>query len=146
MGDHPKRKRLRLKNYDYAREGYYFLTLCTKGRRQILSEVSYDDRHCTAIRLTPYGTIVEAFIRSIPGIDKYVIMPNHIHMIIHKSNGKSIVSDMRAFKSLITKTIGTSIWQPSYYDHVIRNDADYLEKWRYIEENPARWAEDEYNA
>ena len=53
---------------------------------------------------------------------------------------------MRSLKALITKTIGENIWQTSYYDHIIRNESDYLEKCRYIEENPAKWVDDEYNA
>ena len=81
---------------------------------------------------------------TIPGIDQYVIMPNHIHMIILKSNGRSIENDIRSFKTLVTKQIGEKIWQSSYYDHIIRNEADYLTKAKYIEDNPARWQEDEY--
>ena len=37
-----------------------------------------------------------------------------------------------------------TLWQRSYYDHVIRNEADYLRIWQYIDENPAKWTEDEY--
>ena len=145
MSDPPKRKRLRLQNHDYAENGFYFLTFCTKGKRQILSEVINDTEHGAYVRLLPYGIITERFISNIPGIDKYVIMPNHVHLIIHKTNGKSIFGDMRSLKGLITKTIGENIWQVSYYDHIIRNESDYLEKCRYIDENPARWADDEYN-
>ena len=43
--------------------------------------------------------------------DKYLIMPKHIHIIIHKTNGKSLASDVRSFKGLTTKRIGKSIWQ-----------------------------------
>ena len=71
-------------------------------------------------------------------------MPNHIHMIIHKTDGKPIASDIRSFKVLVTKSIGKSIWQRSFYDHIIRNEADYLIKWKYIDENPAKWADDDY--
>lgn len=56
-----------------------------------------------------------------------------------------------AFKSLSTrawkKEFGDCtdrLWQTSYHDHIIRNEADYLAHWTYIDENPARWAEDEY--
>ena len=136
---------MRLENFDYSAEGYYYLTICTKDRKKILSEIASDAEHGPSVTLTQCGHIVDEFIQSIPGIDKYVIMPNHIHMIIHKTNGKSIISDMRAFKSLVTKKIGESIWQESYYDHVIRNEADYQEKWKYIDNNPIKWAEDEYN-
>ena len=144
MENYPKRKRTRLENFDYSAEGYYFLTICTKDREEILSAISSDAEHGPRVTLTRFGQIVDAFIQSIPGIDKYVIMPNHIHMIIHKTNGNSIISDMRAFKSLVTKKIGESIWQVSFYDHIIRNEADYREKRQYIENNPAHWAEDRY--
>ena len=45
---------------------------------------------------------------------------------------------------MVTKVIGHSIWQASFYDHMIRTEADYLRIWHYIDENPAQWAEDEY--
>ena len=72
-------------------------------------------------------------------------MPNHIHMIIHKTNGKSIANDVRSFKALTTKKTGVGIWQDSYYDHVIRDEQDYLIKWNYIDSNPAKWLDDEYH-
>ena len=146
MKQFPERKKLRLARYDYAQDGYYFLTLCTKDRKRILSEISQDENGSARIRLSVYGEIAESYIKSIPGIDKYVIMPNHVHMIIHKTNGKSIGSDIRSLKSLVTKRIGEPIWQDSYYDHIIRNETDYREKWRYIDENPAKWMNDEYYA
>ena len=133
-----------MEKYDYSTEAYYYLTICTKDRKKVLSAISSDAEFGACVTLTGFGQVVDTFIRSIPGIDKYVIMPNHIHMIIHKTNEKSIISDMRAFKSLVTKKIGEPIWQDSYYDHVIRNEADYQEKWQYIENNPIKWAEDEY--
>ena len=147
MTNYPNRKRLRLWNYDYAQKGCYFLTICTKNRKQLLSEIVCDGDGPAVVRLKPYGIIAEQYIKTISGIDKYVIMPNHIHMIIiHESDGRSIAADVRAFKGLATKRIGERIWQDSYYDHIIRNEADYQEKWNYIDANPAKWAEDEYNA
>ena len=97
------------------------------------------------------GYIVEQQILAIPkrfstvSLDAYVIMPNHIHLILHKTNGKPIASDVRSFKGLVTKKLGKSIWQDYYYDHVIRDENDYLTKWNYIENNPAKWIEDEYH-
>ena len=145
MQDLPKRKKLRLKNFDYTKEGYYFLTICTKDKQHILSDIVSDHDNPAIVRLTAIGEISESYLKSIPGIDKYVIMPNHIHLIIHKTNGKSISSDMRSFKALVSKKAGQSIWQTSYYDHIIRNEEDYQEKRQYIDENPLRWIEDEYN-
>ena len=87
----PKRKDLRLKQYDYSSAGAYFVTICTKDRKRILSDIvkpvgvgAFDD---PKIRLKPIGKIVEKYLLSgenISGvkIDRYVIMPDHIHAII----------------------------------------------------------------
>ena len=87
----PSRKALRLKNYDYSSNGAYFITICTKDRAQILSTISnpvgvgaLDDPQ---IRLTSLGKTVEEKLLSsekIPRvhIDKYILMPDHIHVII----------------------------------------------------------------
>lgn len=45
---------------------------------------------------------------------------------------------------MVTREVGHSVWQASFYDHIIRSRPDYLRIWQYIDENPARWAEDEY--
>ena len=140
----PQRKQARLKAFDYSSNGYYFITICTKDKKCILSEIEPRPDGSVLHLLTQYGQIVESFLVTFPGIDQYVIMPNHVHMIIHNTNGHPISSDVRSFKILVSKAIGTSIWQRSYYDHVIRDEADYLIKCRYIDENPAKWASDEY--
>ena len=96
--------------------------------------------------LSDYGKNAEKYIKSIPGIDKFVIMPDHIHMII-KIDGTMWASSpttdisqlIKSFKILVTKSIGFSIFQRQYFDHVIRGPQDYEETWRYIDENPARW-------
>ena len=139
-----QRKWPRLKNYDYSSEGFYFITICTKNRKRFLSRIEATPGETARLLLSEYGRVVESYLVSFPGIEKYVIMPNHIHLIVHKTNGKSICDDVRSFKGLVTKKIGKSIWQDSFYDHVIRDEADYLIKWNYIEENPEKWAEDEY--
>ena len=145
MNDLPNRKWPRLKNYDYSTEGYYFITICTQDRKPILSEIVRTSDGSFDVSLTDYGRTAESFLKAINGIDKYVIMPNHIHMIIHKTNGKNIANDIRSFKGLTTKKIGRPIWQQYYYDHVIRDKDDYLIKWNYIIENPLKWGGDEYS-
>ena len=143
------RKAVRLSEYDYATPGAYFVTICTKGRAPILSRVVGDDAHIVP---SDYGQVVERYIRSIPGIDKYVIMPNHIHMIICIEGGpmwasaptQSISSRIKSFKTLVTKSVGVSVFQRSFYDHVIRGEQDYRDAWNYIDQNPVRWREDEW--
>ena len=140
----PQRKQARLKAFDYSSNGYYFITICTKDKKCILSEIEPRPDGSVSHQLTQYGRIVESFLATISGIDHYVIMPNHVHMIIHKTNDQPISSDVRSFKILVSKSIGASIWQRSFYDHIIRNEADYLIKWKYIDDNPAKWADDDY--
>ena len=94
----PKRKELRLKQYDYSSKGAYFITICTQNREKTLSRITMpvgvgalDDPPSVfdiQVELTAIGKIVEKNLLSsenISGvtIDEYVIMPNHIHAIIY---------------------------------------------------------------
>jgi len=111
------------------------------------------------IELTPLGVCVDETIqianKSNVKIDKYVIMPNHIHMIVilTQDSGKeaddrgqlSLQQVVRNIKSYVTKCAGFTIWQPRFHDHIIRSEEEYQQRWHYIDENIARWAEDEYN-
>ena len=171
----PKRKHPRLSGYDYSQNGAYFVTLCTKDRRCVLSEVvaACDGPVGRGLapavpRLLPAGWIVEETLCELPNrfldlrIEKAVIMPNHVHLLLTpaaagaspRPTGErhtSIVDVMRAFKSLTTRrwnrltgNMGKTLWQTSYHDHVVRDDNDFLNHWSYIDQNPLRWAEDEY--
>ena len=82
-------------------------------------------------------------------------MPNHIHMIIRigfdsdgtmwaSSPTRGIPQLIKSFKTMVSKECGTTIFQRSYYDHIIRSEADYMEKQKYILANPGKWVEDEY--
>ena len=160
-----RRKKIRLPASAYE-HGWYFVTICTQARMKVLAQirpvsVGADDsvRPC-GVLLTPLGSIVRECLERLSddaagiSVDKYVTMPNHIHVIIcidGEKGGQSrppLQRLMQRFKSITTRrawNMGyTKLWQRSYYDHAIRNDADYLRTWQYIHDNPARWAEDEY--
>ena len=87
----PKRKDPRLKGYDYSTTGAYFLTICTQNRKNILSTIVGEGSPLP--QLSTYGEIVDRWIQKIPekypdaSVDCYVIMPNHIHVLL------SIVKD-----------------------------------------------------
>ena len=146
------RKPNRLKNYDYSSQGAYFITICTLDRKCILSHiVGGDALIAPQTNLTHFGEIAREYIESMPGIDKYVIMPNHIHLLIAidgpmKASAPtiSVPNLIRSFKVLVSKEIGQSIWQRSYHDHIIRDEEDYLNHLQYIENNPAKWSKDKY--
>ena len=125
----------------------------------MLSTIVGGDAHIAPyVKLTSAGTVAEKYIRSIPGIAEYVIMPNHVHMILRISANKpmqgpmwasaptetSVPSLVRSWKTLVSKELGRSIWQRSYYDHIIRDEADYIVKAKYIMDNPSKWREDDY--
>ena len=145
----PARKPNRYPEYDYSQNGAYFITICTQDRKPILSTIVGDDAHIVP---KPYGQVVDKYIRNVPEIEKYVIMPDHIHMIIRLNCGSMWASTptekpqhnristiVRSIKTLAAKEIGMPIFQRSYYDHVIRNQEDYNEVWEYIDNNPLKW-------
>ena len=110
------------------------------------------------VSLSVFGKIVQKYIEKSGSVydgvfvDHYAIMPNHVHLLLrmeHTDGGTgasrpTAIKIVKAIKSLSSREIGHSIWQTSYYDHVIRNQKDYDETWTYIENNPAQWADDEY--
>ena len=231
--DLPKRKRLRLKNYDYSTPGAYFITICTHNKQCTLSHItgtiqespespthtvgaihkstkistqtvgaihessetpahtvgaihesSESPAHIVGAihesseipthtvgaihespkspkspkspetKLTEYGKIIDNIINHIPEhckatIDKYVIMPNHIHIILTigcdpevKQNEAflSLSTVIGQYKSAVSRKIHLinpkiTVWQKSFHDRIIRNEAEYLKLWKYIDEN-----------
>lgn len=162
--DNANRKPNRLQHYDYSQNGAYFITICTKDKQKIFWKKSENPNLVGATRgrlweLSYYGIIVNDAIIDIPNkynnvfVDKYVIMPNHIHMIILIDNdinkgrarlAPTISRIIQQTKGRISKQIGKSIWQKSFYDHIIRDPSDYQRIWQYIDTNPIKWELDEY--
>ena len=154
----PKRKPNRLENFDYGAGYSYFITICTKDRAQILSRIVGEDIILpqNTVKLTPIGQIVEEALLSIQKhyedvfLEQYVIMPNHIHLILTIVNNGRIISSptipiiVGQLKRHASKKSGVSLWQRSYYDHVVRNKTDYDEISKYIYENPLNWETDEF--
>ena len=157
----PARKHPRLKKYDYSQNGMYFLTVCTKDRKRILSEITVgpDALIGPQVTLTDIGKTVDKHIRNIPmacphiTVEHVVIMPNHVHLLLRvetqgggpmRASGPTVGAVIRAIKGLTTRELGYSIWQTKFHDHIIRDDNDFLNHWSYIDSNPAHWAEDEY--
>ena len=150
----PKRKQIRLENYDYSTPGAYFITVCTVNRAKIFwSDRRGDLWSPASVPLSEIGMIVDSEIQKMNTIykairiDKYCIMPDHIHFIIcidSDENGRTqfaptISRVMKQFKGSISKQIGRPIWQKSFYEHGIRNRQDYDEVGEYIENNPAKY-------
>ena len=79
-------------------------------------------------------------------MDAYVIMPNHIHAIISIEEAQTITISriINQYKGIVTKQLGYSIWQKSYYDHIIRNEKEYYKIIEYIQNNIINWEKDKY--
>ena len=171
----PKRRRQRLRGYDYSRPGAYFVTICTYNRVSLFGDV------CDSIvRLNTIGQIVcrtwAEMSAHYPGIqlDQFIVMPNHLHGILFATHPEPAIGDsldgqtqgsaptslpdtMRRFKTLSTSRIRRAnpeshcpsvvhpVWQRSYYEHVIRNDESLSRIREYIVNNPAQWSLDREN-
>ena len=167
------RKPVRLKRFDYSQNRVYFITICTLDKKCILSDIVPPiqaeplsrDGFMPKVELTEIGKIVEKYILSINNaksvaVSKYVIMPNHIHLLLTVNNyiggpdithgisqnnsankraNDTIPHVISTFKRFCNREIGENIFQRSYYDHIIRNNEDYDETVKYIYYNPRRW-------
>ena len=158
--DLPERKPNRIEHYDYNQIGAYFITICTQKRKCLLSQINVGTGvlDCPQIQLLKHGEIADKYIRQLNdfyehiSVDKYVIMPDHIHILLAVYNGQSgtpvptrdnknsaVSMFVSTLKRFCNKEYGENIWQRSFYDHVIRNQQDYNEIWQYIENNPLKY-------
>ena len=160
--ERPTRKPNRLPEYDYSQNGAYFVTVCTADKNNLfwdtvgaaISRPQIEDEELVPQPpLSTYGRIVEQGIQNIPhcypsvSVEKYCIMPDHIHMILcfAKDSERQITAPTLSrvvgqMKRWVSKQIGAGIWQKTYFDRVIRNSTEYTEIWRYIHENPLKYA------
>lgn len=164
--EYKNRKNLRLPEFDYNTQGAYFITICTHNRQKNLSQIVGAIHESPTLTLTTCGKIVDAVIKNIPQhigvtVDRYVIMPNHVHlMLLIEDEPRAIRESPLQRRSAISNAVGYlkmnaskmihkrfgdgPVWQRGYYDHVIRNERDYMEIAKYIDENPLRWHLDCY--
>ncbi len=161
INESPKRKNIRLKGYDYSSVGSYFVTVCTKDKKRIFWNnvgAPIGRPQNEEIRLSHYGEIADEAIKNISciypmiSVDKYVVMPNHIHLIVtinadgygRPMGAPTLSTVINQMKGYVTKRIGFPVWQKLYHDYIIRGQADYDEIWQYIDENPLKWNLDCY--
>ena len=164
-----KRKPTRLKQFDYSQNGYYFITICTKNKQKLFGNIVGDGAcDIPKIKLSHIGKIADRYIQVMNSkynntlVDKYVIMPNHIHLIIkitNTINTDNILNGMSQapsptnaiipkfvslYKRYCNRECNKNIFQRSFHDHIIRDGRDYEEISKYIYENPMNWAYDKH--
>ena len=154
----PKRKSMRLKEYDYTTAGLYFITICCENRKEYFGQIN----NCE-MKLNAAGKIVDEtwndLINHISNIelDYYVIMPEHFHGIVFLHNDArvgfeptptkkiSLFEVVRQFKTfsgkrinMLNNTPGNPIWQKGYYERIIRSENELNNIRKYIIENPTK--------
>jgi putative transposase len=167
----PKRRLQRLQAWNYGKNGMYFITVCSQDRKNLFAKIINGE-----LIINQAGRMVsEKLTEELPScptimVDKFVIMPNHVHAILwvrhdeEREDGGTTrgsfptgVSEfVQRFKTLTTRLyidgvrdglyppFNKRLWQKSFYDHIIRDENDYINHCIYIDENPARWQEDDY--
>jgi REP element-mobilizing transposase RayT len=156
-----ERKKQRLPGFDYSTPGAYFVTICVQGMQcrfgevckgnMVLSEVGKKARQC-------WLDLPNHYINC--SLDEYVIMPNHVHGILHivgnglkpfptecqpnvKQHGlPEIIRGFKTFSSRRINEITTEHsfrWQKSYYERVIRDENELHLIRQYINDNPLSW-------
>lgn len=163
------RRSIRLQNYDYTRDGAYFVTLCTHQRQCLFGNVQID-----RVRPSHLGAVAQQYWQEIPQhfpfvhIDEFVVMPNHLHGILWLKQTESIIpltpnftvgkhskalgTAIGSYKAAVTnkirelcQTSDLKIWQRNYYEVIIREETQLYNYRKYIQQNPLKWHLDEDN-
>jgi len=164
MKIHRRKSSLRLREYDYSRDGWCAVTICTKGKQPFLGEIVEEK-----MVLSGVGKIAQKYWQEIPShfenvtLDEFIVMENHIHGIVvieHEQYGRrgainmdvgarhasplrpkktSLSTIIGSFKSAVSKKAHKVnrdfAWQRSFYDHIIRNEKELDQIRRYIHFN-----------
>lgn len=164
-----RRRSIRLKDYNYARNGAYFITVCAFDHQCLFGEIVNGE-----MQLKDFGQIVydewlrTAKLRPNVVLDVFIVMPNHFHAILiiesrgvstyapaptnFRSPSQTVGAIVRGFKSAVTKQVneirntpGLDVWQRNYYEHIIRNENERNLIRQYIIYNPQKWEFDREN-
>jgi REP-associated tyrosine transposase len=126
----------------YLNQPLYFVTFATRDRKTIPS------LYCAQLALEQYGRCaIEKFNVA---LGRYVMMPDHVHLFVRGGPDFTLSSWIAGLKramsvALLKETQATrlplqcgSLWQPGFFDHILRSDESYAEKWNYVRDNPVR--------
>ena len=168
------RQSIRLKGYDYSKEGLYFITTCCQERAHLFGEIISDE-----MILNDAGKMVEAEWLALPNryknikLHEFIVMPNHFHSILEITEGatlvvapiegqpqriapttvgeivgsfksKTTVEYINGVKNLNWKTFNGKVWQRNYHESIIRSENSYINISSYIIKNPANFKEDKF--
>jgi len=161
MKEYTRRNSLRLQGYDYSRAGSYFITLCTKDGEMMFGKI-VDGK----MELNELGRIAEEELQKTAEVRKrdfeivrFIIMPNHVHLLVilfepqpvgaarkppADKSKQMLPLIIQAYKAAVTRKLGFSLWQRSYYENILHDKEEAELIRRYIENNPATWEKDRF--
>ncbi len=115
----------------YFNDPLYFVTACTSDRRHVLAR---PDVH------SAFRTYVSAAPDSSVAVGRYVLMPDHVHFFVRVGDGARLGSWVGGLKRWISKhaSLPPKTWQNGFFDHLMRSDESYGQKWNYVRDNPVR--------
>jgi putative transposase len=120
----------------------YFITTCTNNRRQVLAR-----DEVAKVLIDEWR---EAYGRHGWAVGRYVIMPDHVHFFCRPERDGERLSEFVGFwKSYTSRKVSalgppqsspaaTTLWQREFFDHILRSDESYSQKWNYVRDNPVR--------
>jgi len=170
----PVRRSPRMQGYDYSQEGAYFATICTHNREQFFGVIQNSELHLSTIGKIAFEDwqMITSHYSNVE-LDSFVVMPNHVHGIIFLVGaelippaGNQSVSKygflsqvIAGYKAGVTRRANklddqtvrinpaptkSTIWQRSFHDHIIRNEAELNRIREYVMNNPALWEQDRF--
>ncbi len=142
------RHSIRLTNYDYSKNGLYYITICTLGKQILFGEINDGE-----MKLNEFGNIAQNQLNILTEnykdiiIENFIIMPNHIHFILIKNDDKVKLGNIIAYyKYETSKKINElnkeefiKVWQRNYFERIIRNEQELNNIIEYIYNNPINW-------
>ncbi len=165
-----RHKSVRIQGYDYSQPGTYFITICTSQKKMIFGEVTQGIIHLSKLGEIARQELEQLSLKfSKTHLDVFVVMPNHIHVLITISSSDadiqtanaeafrrpvagSIPTVVRAYKAAVTRQAAmrrdnsiSEVWQRNYYEHIVRSEREKEQIYAYIISNPDRWDADEEN-
>lgn len=115
----------------YISQPLYFVTFATRDRKSIPSL----DRAQLALERYAHCAIEKFCV----ALGRYVIMPDHVHLFVRGSEAFALSSWVGGLKRTISVALRSPrLWQPGFFDHLVRSDENYAEKWNYVRDNPIR--------
>ena len=112
----------------------YFVTICTLHRRP------FPALHLANVAFREYALRAQAEFNVAVG--RYVIMPDHLHLFVQGGQPFDLSLWVRGLKRVLSAVLKDqsceSIWQPGFFDHVLRSEESYAQKWAYVRDNAVR--------